>query len=436
MGSNFRRIFLVVALFVCSVSAALGASVTIIPSGAGSFVIQGDSMNDVQGIDLTIGYDPSVLSSPTVRWGSLVSGAISIANTTIPGTIRIAIMSTNPISGSGQIASVVFSSPNSGCGITTVSAKIINSKSANVPTQAGIVPGAICVKADEVTKTADGAIKTDSGSSSLGDDTSGSSGSSTSVTTTSGQVIAENSPKMNAPLAGVPGTIIVPGEGQSQGEPQPAEPKVSQDEETSETIQPEMTQPNPQEPEKKAETGEPAVATQITHSGVLERFRGYQGEKTPAALVALFTKVISPSIHQEPGIAISDGKALLRLSVDLSSHKNASPNFAFTNTKLVSLKKGADPGQWVLETLPQLNSLKAGVTVLNGASIVDYPLTIVPPSAQVSGKQADFEAFLKDSGAKKPKHDLNGDGRHDYLDDYIYTAHYLITLEAKAQTLK
>lgn len=440
MRFNFRCIFLVVALCTCSVSSALAASVTVIPSGAGSFVIQGDGMNDVQGIDLTIGYDSSVLSAPTVRWGSLVSGAVSIANTTtIPNTIRIAIMSAvQSISGSGQIAVVNFSSQNSGCGITSLSAKIIDSKSANVPTQAGIVPGAICVKADQGAKPADGTLKDDGGSPVQGGDGSGSSGSSSpapsaDVAPASGTATAETPSKRSALLAPVPGMIAVPGQGQAPGDVHPSEPKVSPEQGAHEADQPEVPQVKPQPLEKMAEIAETAAAAPVTHAGVLDHFREYRGDKTPDALVALFMNVISPTIRQEPALAISDGKALVRLSVDLSAHKSTSPNFAFTNAKLVSLKKGADSGQWILETLPQQNTLKAGVTILNGNSVVEYPLTIVPPAAQVSGKRSDFAAFLKDSGAKKPKHDLNGDGRHDYLDDYIYTGHYLITSKTTAR---
>jgi hypothetical protein len=68
--------------------------------------------------------------------------------------------------------------------------------------------------------------------------------------------------------------------------------------------------------------------------------------------------------------------------------------------------------------------------------MIDFPLTVVPPAGAVTGNKADFAAFLKDSGVQAPKFDLNGDGRHDYLDDYVYTAHYLIRSSAAAKNAK
>ena len=117
MGHHFRRILMVLALSICSASLALGASVTITPSGEGSFSVRGDNMNGVSGIELTIGYDTSALTSPTVSWGGLIDGALSIANTTVPGTIRIAIIRTTPFSGGGQIAAVSFAAQNGGGGV-------------------------------------------------------------------------------------------------------------------------------------------------------------------------------------------------------------------------------------------------------------------------------------------------------------------------------
>jgi hypothetical protein len=41
--------------------------------------------------------------------------------------------------------------------------------------------------------------------------------------------------------------------------------------------------------------------------------------------------------------------------------------------------------------------------------------------------EEDFKLFLKDRGTlKSPKYDLNGDGKRDYLDDYIFTANYIV----------
>jgi len=62
----------------------------------------------------------------------------------------------------------------------------------------------------------------------------------------------------------------------------------------------------------------------------------------------------------------------------------------------------------------------------------EIPLT-VSPQADVdldksgSVTEADFQLFLKTRGTDDaPKFDLNGDGKRDYQDDYIFTANYLV----------
>jgi hypothetical protein len=66
------------------------------------------------------------------------------------------------------------------------------------------------------------------------------------------------------------------------------------------------------------------------------------------------------------------------------------------------------------------------------------PITVTP-AAKVDllspGKvtEADFDLFLKERGTEKaPRFDLNGDGRRDYVDDYIFTANYLLARKKEA----
>ncbi|NVN91567.1 MAG: hypothetical protein HXX11_13330 [Desulfuromonadales bacterium] len=422
MRLHLRYIFLVVVLCIVNASLASGASVTIMPSGAGSYSVQGDNMDGVTGMTLTIDYNKSALSSPTVSWGSLVSGAMAIANTTtFPSSIKISIIRVNPFSGSGPIATVTFANHNSSAVLPSlVVNQMTDSNMANIPVQ------------DNKRIETDDTKKTDSPTVYPGFEKEKGDTIVTPGSSMSGSPPPGLGTKTVAPLPTVPGSIAVPGDSQPRGEMHPAETKGAPAQEVPVAAESETLQMKQQPVEKVSEASEPVGVKQTVYSGVLDRFRVYQGEKTPDALVALFKKVVSPTVLQEPDIAISDGTAVVRITVDLSAIKSASPNFAFTDAKLVSLKKGEASGQWVLETLPQVNALKASVTILNGNSIMEYPLTLVPPSAPVSAKLADFAAFLKDSGAKAPKHDLNGDGRHDYLDDYIYTAHYLIRSKTTA----
>jgi hypothetical protein len=418
MKNQIRYILVAMALCICSSTLALGASVTITSSGGGSFVVQGDNMNGVGGIDLTIGYDTTVLNSPTVTKGSLVSGALMAPNTTIPGTIRIAIIQTTPLSGSGPIAAISFATHTGSAGITSLSAKIVDGNNALVPAQASIAPGA----AGTSTAAADSGIITNPG---------------VPFSQPEAPRVSATAPATAAPAASAGlGTVNIPEDLQPKNDIQHAESAAAQPPVTSEAAEGAAQQISQAPAEMKAEPAEPVDVKKTVYQSILDRFRTYQGEKNPENLMALFSKTVSSYIRQEPAIAVSNGKATLRVTIDLSAVKGTSTSFALTGAKLVSLKKENDSDTWVLDALPQENSLKATVTILNSRSVIEFPLTVVPPASAVSVKQTDFAAFLKDSGVKAPKHDLNGDGRHDYVDDFIYTAHYLITVRAAAEKTK
>jgi len=161
----------------------------------------------------------------------------------------------------------------------------------------------------------------------------------------------------------------------------------------------------------------------ISPTATLESFRVYQGEKSPAIFVALMTREVSSSIHQEPVVALSDGTSTVKIRATLAGSDDESPNFALNGARLVSLSK--DGATWIIEAQPQMGILQASLTILAGSEIIEFPLTLAPPVAGLSTDEAEFAAFLKDSGAVPPKRDLNGDRRHNYLDDFIYTANYL-----------
>jgi hypothetical protein len=189
-------------------------------------------------------------------------------------------------------------------------------------------------------------------------------------------------------------------------------------------------------------TGEtaPQPATQeksaLLNKSVLERFREYQGEQSPKNLIALFKSAIAGN-RQEPTFALSDGKTIVKVFVDLPETGKAAPNFALIDAKLVSLKKSSDSA-WVVEVLPNKGTFDAAVIVLEDGKTVKLPLTVAPPlSADAKiGKggvlsEADFISFMKERGTgKAPRFDLNGDGKRDYIDDYIFTANFLAKADA------
>jgi len=159
--------------------------------------------------------------------------------------------------------------------------------------------------------------------------------------------------------------------------------------------------------------------------GALENFSNFKGEKTPAACIDLLNRQNSTTIRQEPAFALSDGTNALKITAVLNNIGNKSPNFALQGAKLVSLAADSAAATWTITALPQAGVSQASLTVLTDREIIEFPLTVAPPVTAVSTSEADFAAFLKDSGATPPQHDLNGDARHDYRDDFIYSVNYL-----------
>ena len=114
-----------------SITDSKSAMGTVIASGNGIFVIQGNAMADVAGMELNATYDSSSLGTPSVSQGSLISDAMLVANTNIPGAVKIAIISSKAISGSGPIATVSFAS-HAGAGNFTVTANMINASGIDI----------------------------------------------------------------------------------------------------------------------------------------------------------------------------------------------------------------------------------------------------------------------------------------------------------------
>ena len=286
----FNRQLISIALFIflISVHGAFGASISITPSGNGNFIIQGNSMDGVSGIDLSIVYDKSSLASPSVSQGSLLSGAMMAANTNNPGAIRIVIISSKAFSGSGQVATISFAT-YAGNGSISVASTMINSKGAPVS------GGGTVVAAD---------FQTSSGSSGFYS-TPGipfsppNSGDTTTTTTTTS---TPSSSGVTTPRA--LGTVSMPGDAKPGGDAKPADAGVVSERVTN----PEAAksgEPHPAEEKTVAEPQAPVKVTSTSYPGALENFRAYKGEKSPAVLIDLLKKDIAPAIRQDPAFVLS-----------------------------------------------------------------------------------------------------------------------------------
>jgi hypothetical protein len=318
------------------------------------------------------------------------------------GTITLALAQITGVSGTGPLASIVFELPGSSPGvILSVSPpELLNSKGANVPAQATYSnPTAFTQQNISEAQTASGG------------------GGGTSTTPVS------------------MGTVTLPQEGGAPNEkvavsqPQPATPtEPAQVPDKTAAAQPEKEDLRVEN--EPAHPAEPDGKKIDQRTSVLEAFRSFHGEKSPKSLVDLFTKAMEGT-RQVPPVALSDGKTSVKVFVDAGGKET--PSFALKGAKLVFIKT-AESATWIVEVLPDQGVYDAAVTIMQGKLVRQIPLTVAPPlPAEMKfgegGKlsESDFNRFLKESGsAKDPRFDLNRDGKRDYIDDYIFTANYLV----------
>jgi len=176
----------------------------------------------------------------------------------------------------------------------------------------------------------------------------------------------------------------------------------------------------------------PAADSQATGQGaaadmsVLERFRAYTGQRTPDELTALFTLPADINVRQLPLIAISDGSTAVIIAARLPATDGRAISFSLEGATLISTKK-ITAADWELKALPRKGAVSMSLLVMHGSEAIRYPLTVAPqlPAATDLSPEGFREFLSGDAGSGLGAKDLNGDGRRDYLDDYIFTANFL-----------
>lgn len=458
MHKRFMVSFLSAVVIVAACAAACrAATVTIAHKSGGVYEVQGAGLSSVAGVDLQISYDTATLASPTVAKGSLASNALMDSNTASAGTIRMAVITTRPITGSGVIATITFRLVGSSSGkILSMTASLIDKSGTRLNSQVRIINPVDSTRSD-AGGTANGAASGDT-----------SSASSASMTTPENSAaVTDMGPEIDQPsnaMAAVPGTArgqaamlsgvgMSPGAGGPDGMPAsaPAPGMMSGGEGHAMTMgmpgTPPGEEPVPGMPATAPGAGSaPAKSVASLPAGnasgtraagphaqtVLDRFRTYGGQRTVAAYAALFDQPVSPECRQEPSVGLSDGISTVRLILARAGSGSAAPNFAFSGASLVSMKKGAG-NSWVIEVRPEKGVNSAMVTALVDSTARKFPLTVAQPlemrggAAGLKATEKDFAVFLKQRATDKaPLYDLNRDGRRDYVDEYIFTANYVV----------
>ena len=409
----FRLIFFLTTftLLFISAQAAFAASVSIAPTGAGTYGVQGDGMDGVSGIQLDIVYDAASLTSPTVTQGALVAGAMLAANTSIPGFIKIAIINTRAFSGNGTIATISFASKKGSGGITSITASMIDSKGSALTSSTSNLASATAAAGDTPTP--------------------GVPFSQTTQQIPSPTVPAATSPASTSTPTYL-GTVTMPTDQQKQVVAQPAiSSTVPAYTEEPESASFEERTPPPAKPPVDSKNEE--TPQYVVYKGILDRFKQYHGSKQLSSLVTLFDRQVAQNINQEPAIVVSNGQSRVTLTVDIPARINSSPNFAVSGGTLVSFRQDKQiRGRWTVEVLPEAGSLKVTVTLIAGAEEFEFPLTIVTPvKTALTFDESGWNRFLGEVGTTTaPLHDFNNDGVRDYMDEFIFVANYLVKKSA------
>lgn len=413
--AKFTLLLLSCALLLGGYSmASAAANLTISPSGNGVFTIQGSGLEGVAGIQLTVSYDTATLANPRAVQGSLIPGNfMTLFNTSVPGSVTMATITPDPkgVSGTGPIATITFDLLGGSAG--RIQGLTVTSLVNPAGMQLAVTTNVYNPSDTQSTPTPTPATPT-------------TPAPATSVTPTT-----------------ITATSTVPA--YLGGVTMPAEAAPAKEKAKEEPGHPPLgPEPVSEEPSRAAAASEPARQAPesqpleapaekkfVAYKSVLERFREFKGDKTPKSLIALFETAALEGIRQEPAIALADGTTKVNVFIELTTKGREAPNFALKGAKLISLKMAGE-NSWVIEVLPTKRVYEATITVLHNGSVTEIPLTVAPPmDANIDSAgdltEANFIHFLKERGtAKVPAFDLNHDGKRDYIDEYIFTANYIV----------
>lgn len=391
---NGKTILCLISFLVALAVAAPGSSfadatLTIVAAGDGVFLLQGRGVADTGAMDITITYDGAALANPHVVPGDLISGALTAVNAGLAGSVRIGIIRTAPMHGDGVIAILSFDRKGEVAGgIQGLTASLSNLAGQTLPVQLRV----------EAPGTSPGLSTPSTGEEEKSETTPG---------TVSGVVTG-----LAAQEEAV-GKEIMAGE------------KV--EEVTAAEVAP------LEEPVR--DKVEPPQESMVLVS-VLDRFRDYRGERSAPAFIALFEQSGLGGFSQTPSPLLTDGKSVLAVDFVAAAGDLHVAEMTATGGRLLSLQPAADdPHSWVAQLRPERGVSQASLTVPLQTFKIVFPLVVAPrlnidldKSGMVT--PADFALFLK----KRSAFDLNGDGKRDYRDDYLFTANYLVALRGEKKS--
>lgn len=418
------------------------ASISVVPGGGGVYYVKGFDFTDIGGVEIEIQYDTATLANPRITQGSLLASTMFIPNPKFSAsTVKFAAMSLSAIKGSGDLAAITFDLKGAAPGVVTIARSKLTTTTAATVTP-GTPPATTTAGGTGAGTTppgGTGTVATGTGATAAGATGTSTTSTVAAAATATGAAATAARTAVTAVSGGSSiGTITLP--------PDQVEAAVAERKAESEPLvtdlRKDMTLPLGGGGEKKgASESKKAAADKkeqqkfISYKNTLQLFKEFKGEKSAASLIPLFAEVAIPDFSQEPPIAFADGKTPLKITLKLRQSSSEAPKFMLQGANVKQLGgEGEDNVTWTIEALPKKDAVEATLTVIDGNSVIDFPLTVVPQINPLLTKgkalsEADFAAYL----AKPARFDLNKDGKFDAVDDYIYTANYIVALKIKPE---
>ena len=126
--------------------------------------------------------------------------------------------------------------------------------------------------------------------------------------------------------------------------------------------------------------GNPAAPFTRRHS-LFDRFLADPGGHSAATLARLLASQDDERFRQDPPLLITDGSAALRAVIAPITEDDDQTRFVIIGCRCVGLHVN-EQGKWVVEVVPDKGRLAASITILASDMMVEYPLSVAPPSGE------------------------------------------------------
>jgi hypothetical protein len=170
----------------------------------------------------------------------------------------------------------------------------------------------------------------------------------------------------------------------------------------------------------------------VSGGSVLQLFKDFRGERGLKAYVALFNPPSRRTYSQEPPVALSDGKTLVRVTLPAFPGSDGAPDVALSDARLVHLGRG-EGSDWVITALPNEGSWNARLLVKSAAKLMEIPLVTAPPVKMPKDLTEGTFLHELDRFASKRRSSAQGEDvtTRNFYFAYVFTANYLATAQRR-----